>query len=98
MPTRTVSLKTTLRMPFDISLSARAECQGGHFINDGASNNMARRAPAQDNLPSDPSQLAWPGRTAGYTALANGNRGQLTALDRAHSVVNTYYELLPGHR
>ncbi len=83
VPTRTVSLKTTLRMPFDISLSARAEYQGGHFINDGASNNMARRAPAPDNLPSDPSQLAWPGCTAGYTALANGNRGQLTAIDRA---------------
>jgi outer membrane receptor protein involved in Fe transport len=46
-PTHTVSLGPTLRLPYDITLSGRFEYQGGHYIVDGASSNLAARG----NLP-----------------------------------------------
>ena len=46
-PTHTVSVGPTLRLPYDITLSGRFEYQGGHYINDGASSNLAARG----NLP-----------------------------------------------
>lgn len=62
-PTHTVSFSPTLRLPYDITLSGRFEYQGGHYIVDGASSNLAARG----NLPQCQSFYDNPDQT---TALA----------------------------
>jgi outer membrane receptor protein involved in Fe transport len=42
-PTHTFSLNPTLRLPYHITLSARVQYQGGHYMEDGASSNAAFR-------------------------------------------------------
>jgi outer membrane receptor protein involved in Fe transport len=46
-PTHTISARPRLQLPFGMTLSARFEYQGGHYIVDGASDNLAARG----NLP-----------------------------------------------
>ena len=45
-PTHTVSVRPRLELPYDIVLSARAEFQGGHYMADGATENVASRGNA----------------------------------------------------
>lgn len=45
-PTHTVSIRPRLELPYDIVLSARAEFQGGHYMADGATENVASRGNA----------------------------------------------------
>lgn len=42
-PTHTVSIRPRLELPYDMTLSARAEFQGGHYMTDGASSNLVSR-------------------------------------------------------
>jgi outer membrane cobalamin receptor len=45
-PTHTFSIRPRLELPYDIILSARAEFQGGHYMADGATENVASRGNA----------------------------------------------------
>jgi TonB-dependent SusC/RagA subfamily outer membrane receptor len=42
-PTYTISVRPRLKLPYDMTLSARAEFQGGHYMTDGASSNLVSR-------------------------------------------------------
>jgi len=42
-PTHTISVRPRLELPYDMTLSARAEFQGGHYMTDGASSNLVSR-------------------------------------------------------
>ena len=44
--THTVSVRPRLELPYGITLSARAEYQGGHYMADGATENVASRGNA----------------------------------------------------
>ena len=46
-PTHTISVRPRLELPFGLTLSGRFEYQGGHYMVDGASDNLAARG----NLP-----------------------------------------------
>ena len=72
LPTETIGAFVTLRMPLGISLFARGEYMGGHYIGDGASSNLARRGAYTlcDDINA-------------YTLIAAGDVGSLTAWQRA---------------
>ncbi len=62
-PTRTVSFSPTLRLPYGATLSGRFEYQGGHYMDDGASSNLAARG----NLPQCASFYENPGQATALT-------------------------------
>jgi len=75
-PTRIVGLNATLEFRGGYRLTARSEYQGGHYISDGASNNMIDRGNGA------------PGCDAAYqhvpfSSYPTGDLGQVTALERA---------------
>ncbi len=75
-PTRIVGLNTSLDFRNGVSLSARGEYQGGHYIRDGTSHNMVNRgagAPGCDDAYEH----------VPYSDYPQGDLSQVTALDRA---------------
>lgn len=73
-PTHIVSLRTTFELPYNITLSARGEFQGGHYIYDGASLNTLARG------------VRFPTCNDAFDLLDSGQADQLTALQRSRCV------------
>lgn len=69
-PTLTIGVSPTLRMPRGITLSARAEYMGGHWIYDGPTNEAVNRG------------IRWPTCLDYYTLTDAGNGDQATATRR----------------
>jgi len=69
LPTRTVGVRSALRLANGIELSGRAEYSGGNFLLDNASRNVAAAG-------------AWPVCNEAYQAVADGNADVLTAWER----------------
>ena len=70
-PTKIFGLSTLLEFPRQITLSARGEYQGGHFISDGSSEDAASRA-----------ITTWPRCLAGNALRTAGRGAETTARDR----------------
>ena len=68
-PTRTVGLRSSLRLRSGLEVSARLEHSGGNYILDNASRNLAAAG-------------AWPVCDDAYKAIAEGNRASLDAWHR----------------
>lgn len=69
LPTETLGFSSTVRLPGEVELFARAEYLGGHYLYDNIGNHVARRdrfAPC----------------ASAYDALATGSEEQLTAWER----------------
>jgi TonB-dependent SusC/RagA subfamily outer membrane receptor len=69
LPTHTLGFSSTVRLPREVELFARAEYSGGHYLYDNTGNHLARRnryAPC----------------AGAYDMLAAGNRDGLTAWER----------------
>jgi TonB-dependent starch-binding outer membrane protein SusC len=75
LPTVTYGIRSGLELPYDISLNANGEYQGGHYIYDGAAYNAVVRS------------VRWPGCYRFYTLQETGRADQATALDRARCTV-----------
>lgn len=69
-PTHIITGFTTLDLPYGITLSARGEFQGGHYIYDGAAWNAIRRS------------VVWPGCYDEYTTIETQGEDALTAKER----------------
>jgi hypothetical protein len=69
LPTKTVGLRSAIRLRGGIELSGRAEYVGGAHMLDNASRNLAAAG-------------AWPVCNGAYAAVKAGNRDQLTAWER----------------
>ncbi len=69
-PTLTIGVSPTLRMPRGITLSARAEYMGGHWLYDGPTNEAVNRG------------IRWPTCLDYYTLTDAGNGDQATATRR----------------
>jgi outer membrane receptor protein involved in Fe transport len=69
LPTRTVGVRSTLRLAHGIELAARAEYSGGNFLHDNASRNLAASG-------------AWPVCNQAYQSVKDGNANLLTAWER----------------
>jgi TonB-linked SusC/RagA family outer membrane protein len=74
-PTHIISGFTTLNLPNGITVSARGEFQGGHYIYDGAAWNAIRRS------------VIWPGCYGEYTIAETQGSDALTAKQRGQCVV-----------
>jgi TonB-dependent starch-binding outer membrane protein SusC len=70
-PTRIIGLSTSFELPGQITLSARGEFQGGHYISDGSSEDAASRA-----------ITTWPRCLAGNQLRKEGKGAQTTARNR----------------
>lgn len=70
-PTHIIGGFTTVGLPGGLTLSARGEFQGGHFIYDGAAWNAVRRS------------VSWAGCFDAYRINETTGRDGVTALDRA---------------
>jgi len=68
LPSHTYGMNTALQLPKGISLSARGEYEGGHFMYDGAGFNAVQRS------------VRWPGCYDFYTLQETGKIDQATAL------------------
>lgn len=77
LPTHTIGAFISLRLPKGITLFARGEYMAGHYIEDTASSNAARRGAF-----SYCDELVIGGRNA-YELIAEGNVDGLTAFQRA---------------
>lgn len=73
-PTHTITGLTTLVLPGGVSLTARGEYMGGHFIADNASTGGYRRG------------VQWPLCTNAYALMAGNRRNEMTAFERAWCV------------
>ena len=71
VPTKIFGLSTLLELPRQITLSGRAEYQGGHYLSDGSSEDAASRA-----------ITTWPRCLAGNALRAAGRGAETTARDR----------------
>ena len=69
LPTKTIGLRSAIRLRNGIELSGRAEYVGGGHMLDNASRNLAAAG-------------AWPVCNDAYAAVKAGNRNQLTAWER----------------
>jgi outer membrane receptor protein involved in Fe transport len=83
-PTHIIGLHTTLELPKGISLTARGEYQGGHYVSDFASNLMAQRT-GPGAMGCDEIYRIIPHERDQYlgTGDTHANLGQVRALDRA---------------
>jgi len=75
-PTLQVGVNTELQLPYGLRFTARGEYQGGHYINDSASEFMVDRgagAPGCDRAY----------QYVPFDAYPNGDLGKVTALERA---------------
>ncbi|MGQ0649219.1 MAG: TonB-dependent receptor domain-containing protein [Gemmatimonadaceae bacterium] len=70
-PSRTIGLSTTFELPWQITLSARGEYQGGHYMSDGSSEDAASRA-----------ITTWPRCLAGNALRRAGRGAETTAKNR----------------
>lgn len=77
-PTLVLGIHTTLRLPGQVTLSARGEYQGGAYIEDGASSNSLQRA------------VRWPTCTSAYGHLEAGRDQELTAWERKLCIQANY--------
>jgi TonB-dependent SusC/RagA subfamily outer membrane receptor len=73
-PTHTITGLTTVVLPGGISLTARGEYLGGHYIADNASTGGYRRG------------VPWPLCTNAYTLMQENRRNEMTAFERAWCV------------
>jgi hypothetical protein len=69
-PTHIIGAFTTLNLPYGITLSARGEFQGGHYVYDGAAWNAIRRS------------VIWPGCYEEYNIIEKQGEDALTAKQR----------------
>jgi len=74
-PTHTFQAFTTVTFPGGVTLTARGEFQGGHYMYDGAAWNAVRRS------------VRWPGCFEAYKIQEEQGAGAMTALQRAQCVV-----------
>ncbi|MGH7476282.1 MAG: TonB-dependent receptor domain-containing protein [Longimicrobiales bacterium] len=77
LPTHVLGLNTSLQLPYGVTLSARGEYQGGHYMYDGAAYNAVVRS------------VRWPGCFDFYTAQEAGRLDEVSALQRARCTVST---------
>jgi outer membrane receptor for ferrienterochelin and colicin len=77
-PTLVLGINTTLRLPGQVTLTARGEYQGGGYIEDGASSNSLQRA------------VRWPTCTNAYGHLEAGRGADLTAWERKLCIQANY--------
>lgn len=77
-PTRVFGISPSVRMPFGVELSARGEYQGGHFIEDGPTNEGVNRA------------IRWP-TCADYYALTDGGNGDQATAERRYFCDSRFY-------
>ncbi|MDH5589232.1 MAG: TonB-dependent receptor [Gemmatimonadota bacterium] len=70
-PTHIIQGFVTVGLPAGVSLTARGEYQGGHYISDGAAYNAVRRS------------VIWPGCYEAYSLNETQGRDAVTAMDRA---------------
>lgn len=77
LPTQTWGMNTSLTLPHGISLVARGEYMGGHYMYDGAAFNAVQRS------------VRWPGCYEFYTLQETGKLDQAKAIDRARCTVST---------
>ncbi|MDQ3998306.1 MAG: SusC/RagA family TonB-linked outer membrane protein [Gemmatimonadota bacterium] len=77
LPTHTYGVQTSLNMPYGLSLNARGEYMGGHYMYDGAAFNAVTRS------------VRWPGCYDFYTLQETGRAADATALDRARCTVSS---------
>lgn len=76
LPTLTLGVGTTLRLPKGITLSARGEYQGGHFMYDGAAWNAIRRS------------VKWPSCFPAYELMIAGDTASLSTYQKAACIVS----------
>jgi TonB-dependent SusC/RagA subfamily outer membrane receptor len=79
-PTRMIGFSTILELPWNITLSARGEYQGGHYVSDGSSEDAASRA-----------ITTWPRCLAG-NALREAGRGDETTAKNRLLCDSRFYE------
>ena len=75
LPTETYGVHTNLRLPYNISVVARGEYNGGHYISDGAANAATSRS------------VRWPGCYEFYTLTETSRASEIKAIDTARCVV-----------
>ncbi|MBW3552294.1 MAG: TonB-dependent receptor [Gemmatimonadetes bacterium] len=75
LPTHIVGVNTLLQMPWGLTLSARGEYQGGHYMYDGAAFNAVVRS------------VRWPGCFDAYNVQEREGPEAMTAMMRAQCVV-----------
>jgi hypothetical protein len=76
LPTTTIGIHSTVRMPYNMSLVVRGEYQGGHYaynVNDGESYTRGIR---------------WPSCFNAYPDIDAGNISNLTAIERARCIAS----------
>jgi TonB-linked SusC/RagA family outer membrane protein len=76
LPTKTFGVHTNLRLPYNITISARGEYNGGHYITDGAANAATSRS------------VRWPGCYDFYRLTETGRASEIKAIDTARCVVS----------
>lgn len=76
LPTHTYGMQTTLQLPKGLSLNARGEYMGGHYMYDGAAFNAVNRS------------VRWPGCYKFYTLQEAGRVAEASALDAARCTVS----------
>lgn len=77
LPTRTYGVNTNFRLPYNISLVARGEYNGGGYMYDGAAYNAVTRS------------VRWPGCYKFYTLQETNRVSEATALDQARCTVSS---------
>ncbi|MDX1661716.1 MAG: TonB-dependent receptor [Gemmatimonadota bacterium] len=82
LPTRTVGMKTSLRLPAGVEVEARGEYMGGHYVHDHISNHLAKRE-------------LWPVCADAYATTAAGGYDRLTAWERTYCVAENVPETGP---
>ncbi len=75
LPTETYGVHTNLRLPYNMTLVARGEYNGGHYISDGAANAATSRS------------VRWPGCYDFYTLTETGRTSEVKAIDTARCTV-----------
>ncbi|MBV6522505.1 MAG: Vitamin B12 transporter BtuB [Gemmatimonadaceae bacterium] len=76
LPTRTFGIRTSLTLPYRITLTANGEYQAGHYIYDGAAYNAVVRS------------VRWPGCYDFYTMQETNRLAEVPALQKARCTVS----------
>jgi TonB-linked SusC/RagA family outer membrane protein len=76
LPTETYGVHTNMRLPYNVTVVARGEYNGGHYISDGAANAATSRA------------VRWPGCYEFYTLQETGRTSEIKAIDNARCTVS----------
>ena len=76
LPTRTFGMHTTLALPYGVTVNARGEYMGGHYMYDGAAYNAVVRS------------VRWPGCYGFYRLQEAGQVAQASGLDFARCTVS----------